>query len=156
MAPTPEPQNAVCMTPTPWIQAGDSSAGHKLHRVGQQRDRRMELFHSPGPCPLKGSALPKKDGVCYVEKDSAQHWDPVGYCFTSLSLEPQISVSPHMTLAHSAFPPPEPRVSGCKGDFLCWPFKRAPKSLALSCIFLVVRIPADSHSQMLCDASSQL
>ena len=35
---------------------------------------------------------------------------------------------PHVVLVCFVLPPPEPRVSGCEKDFVCWPFKRIPSS----------------------------
>ena len=41
-------------------------------------------------------------------------------------------------------------MSGYEWDFVHWPFKRAPVSLADSCLSLVNRIPTNFYSQMLC------
>ena len=43
-----------------------------------------------------------------------------------------MSDSPQVSLVHSALPLPEPRVSGCKQNFVCWPFKRLSVSSAIS------------------------
>lgn len=44
-------------------------------------------------------------------------------------------------------------MTGCKQEFVCWPFKRAPVSLADS---LEDRIPTDFHHQMFCGRLSPL
>ena len=38
----------------------------------------------------------------------------------------------HVSLVHSALPLLEPRVSGCKQNFVCWPFKRLSAFPAIS------------------------
>ena len=69
---------------------------------------------------------------------------------SAILLELQIPVSPLNTLVCSALPVPEPRVSGCERDFVHWPFKSVPVSLTDLNVFLVNRIPAVFHSQILC------
>ena len=49
-----------------------------------------------------------------------------------LSPEPLAPDSPHASLVHSALPLPEPRVSGCKQNFVHCPFKRLSAFLAIS------------------------
>lgn len=65
-----------------------------------------------------------------------------------LSPEPQISVSPHVTLVCSTFPPLLSRVSGYKWD-LCTGLLRGCPCLSKPCLSLADRIPADFHSQLL-------
>ena len=70
------------------------------------------------------------------------------------------SVSPHMSLSHlppmATISPLEPKVSACKQEFVCWPFKRKLGFPAAFCLSLSLSqqegrgIPADFHSQMLC------
>ena len=49
-----------------------------------------------------------------------------------LSLKLPSPDSPQAPLVHSALPLPEPRVSGCKLNFVGWPFKRLPASLTIT------------------------
>ena len=60
-----------------------------------------------------------------------QHRDPGSCSFNSLP-KATIPDSPHATLIHSALPLLESRVSGCKWNFVDWPFKRLSISPALS------------------------
>ena len=60
-----------------------------------------------------------------------KHCDPGGYSFSSLPRTPHLD-SPHISLVHSTLPQPEPRVNGCKQNFVCWPFKRLSVSPAVS------------------------
>ena len=46
-------------------------------------------------------------------------------------------------------PPPEPRVSGHKWDFLCWPFKRVPGFLAVSILTKADKFPTDFQSDIM-------
>ena len=49
-----------------------------------------------------------------------------------LSPDPLTPNSPQMSLVYSALPLPEPRVSGCKQNFVHWPFKRLSASPTIS------------------------
>ena len=62
------------------------------------------------------------------------------------------SLSVWLHAVHSEPPDPEPTVSGCEWDCVCWPCERMPVSLADSYLFLADRIPADFHSR--CDVGS--
>ena len=66
-----------------------------------------------GYCHSEGSGLPEHDGCCHLGMSQLQ--DPSGvYCPCFL---PKVSIP-------SLSPPlPEPRGSGCKWKFVCWPFK---------------------------------
>lgn len=61
----------------------------------------------------------------------------------------------HTTLVCFDLPTLDPRVSGCKGHFVCWHFKRVPVSLADFHVSLADRIPSDFHSQMICECLFQ-
>ena len=50
----------------------------------------------------------------------------------SLFPEPPNPDSPYMAVVCSDLPPLDPRVCGCKPNFVCWPFKRVAASLAVS------------------------
>lgn len=77
---------------------------------------------------MEGSAPPKKDGVCSVGDGLST--DIMVAIPAVLSSEPQTQVFPHTTLVYSALLLLEPRVRGCKLDFVHWPFKRVSVSLA--------------------------
>lgn len=49
--------------------------------------------------------------------------------FCQLSPQSHKPPSPHMILVCSAPPPPEPKLSSCKRDFVHWSFKMAPGAL---------------------------
>ena len=63
-----------------------------------------------------------------------QHRDPSGCSFSSLSraTSPRLSCVSSPLCLHSALPLPEPRVRGCKWNFVCWPFKSLSESPAVS------------------------
>lgn len=104
-------------------QASESSIGHDLQRavLGNRISRGQGNCITAGWCCNKGSTPPKKNGICSVRKRlstltmAAIPW--------ALSLEPQTSVCPHMTLVHFSISPPETRVSDYKSDFGHCPFK---------------------------------
>lgn len=101
-----------------------------------------------GRLNVEASAWTQEDGHLWAawERDSAQgRW-----CCPSRPLSnPCHPMSPCMTPVCSE--PLSFRVSAREHDFLCWPFRRAPGSLADSSLSLVGRIPADFHSQMVCE-----
>lgn len=68
---------------------------------------------------------------------------------SALSPEPQSHLS-HMSLAHSALPPLELRMSDCKQGFCLWALSDGIWSLSYFSFSLADRIPAHFHSQMLC------
>ena len=78
--------------------------------------------------PLERSALPKKD---FCSMGMTQHRDSGGCSFSSLprATSPRLSLR---SLVHSAISLPEPRVSGCKWNFVCWIFKRFSESPAFA------------------------
>lgn len=92
---------------------------------------------------------PRKMVFVVWEKDSAQI-RYYGAIPAVLSSEPQTQIFPHTILVHSALLLLELRVSGCKLDFVHWPFKRVSVSLEDSCLSLVDIIPTDFQSQILC------
>ena len=61
-----------------------------------------------------------------------QHRDPGSCLFLQFSPDPPTPESPQASLVHSALPLPEPRLSGCKQNVVCWPFKRLSASPAAS------------------------
>ena len=76
---------------------------------------------------LKGVLHPRKIVSVVLENDSLQEsW--LLSIPSALFLEPQTPDSSHATLGFSALPPLELRVSGCKRNFVHWPFKIVPVS----------------------------
>ena len=76
----------------------------------------------------------------------AQHRDSGSCSFNSLprATNPYLQYSSLLSL-----PSTGAQISGCKQNFVHWPFKRLPVSLTDSCLSLVDRNPAAFHSQML-------
>ena len=68
---------------------------------------------------------------------------------SDFSSKPETPVFPHMILVWSALPTPETMVSGCQWEFVCWPFKKLPVSLADFRPSLVDSIPTEFYFQML-------
>ena len=97
---------------------------------------------------MKGSAPSKKDGICQ-EGEELSSGILVAVPSTP-SPEPQTPVSLHMTVACSALPVLEPRVSGWEQNVVHWLFKNVPVSTDNSPLFLADRIPTDFHSHILC------
>ena len=128
----------VCQLPgglshwkTIWLY---SSALHKLHKVWLEGVQRLGLLLSPW-LMLHREKSSTQERLHLQFGRMSQHRDPDDWLFSSLP-EPQTQDFPHATLVCSAFPLPEPRVSGYKWNFECWPFKREPVSLANSCFLL--------------------
>ena len=73
--------------------------------------------------------MPEKDDLCSMGNDSAQgSW----WLFLQFSSELPTSDSPQVSVVYSVLPWLEPRVSGCKQNFVCSPFKKLSVSPAVS------------------------
>ena len=95
---------------------------------------------------MEGNTPAKNDSICSVVKGLST--GTLEAVLLALFPEHQTSFCCHRTIC-SALSLSESRVSIYKQDFVCWPFKRAPGSLADSCLSLVERIPTDFYSQIL-------
>lgn len=82
--------------------------------------------------------------LCLWCMRGTQYRDTNGCAFRSLSG----TTNPSLSSQDSCLP--DPRVSVWEWDFLHWPFKRLPVSLADFCLSLTVGISSDFHSQVLC------
>ena len=141
VAPTPKPWHPLgfYQPSTPWPrqltpQQGASSKG-------------WGCYIPAGWHPEVGSAPPKKDGIYSVgEGLSTGNLAAVPSALPQ-NHKPQLSSHDSTPFYLASF---GTQGEGCKWDFVCWSFKRAPVSLADSCLLLVGKIPSDSHSQMLC------
>ena len=74
---------------------------------------------------LARRALPEKDGFCSMGNDSTGILAAVPSVLTP---EPPGPDCPEASLVHSAHSLLEPRVSGCKQNFVGWLFRRLSKS----------------------------
>ena len=77
---------------------------------------------------MEGYALPETDGLCSMEM-TQQILPAVPSVFDP---EPPALDSPHVPIVHSALPLLEPRLSGCKWNFMPWPLKRLSASPVVS------------------------
>ena len=102
---------------------------------------------------MEGRAPPKRWHLWYGR---VTHLRGPGSCSLSSLPRAQTSVSPHMAPVHSALPLPEPRMSGCEQNFVCWPFRRAPVSLKDFYLSLADRIPTDFTARCYVGASCWL
>ena len=93
------------------------------------RESRSDYYISPGWCHKEGSSPPKKDGFGNIGEELST--EVLAAVSSALSPEPQTPACPHPTPFCFILSLPDTRVSGCKWDFMNWPFKRVPVSSRL-------------------------
>ena len=146
MAPSPQPQDSL--SGTPWICLDLyilDPGSWLLYRVWASQGGDTVILESGSLVFFQADALcrvvlhPRKMVPAVWERDSAQ-----GLCSCLFSSLPVTTnpASRHMTIP-VALSLPEPRINGCKWDFVHCPFKKSPESPADTCLAVVDRIPAD-------------
>lgn len=114
------------------------SAVHKLHKVWWEGIQRVGLLLSTWLMLYRGKCSTQARLHLQFGRMS-QCRDPDDWLFSCLP-EPQTQNFPHTTLVCSTFLLLDPRLSGYKLNFECWPFKREPVSLANCCFLLTDRM----------------